>query len=166
MFRTVISLKRIEMVVNREGPVTTATRAPAAPELGAAAAATGTGAESALYALVAAIAAADLPSAAACFTREGCMITPDGTSVHGRVEISGLLAQLLARRTEIEVQQLVVRRAGDVALASGRLTLRSDGPEGARIEQWCDPTIALQRVEGRWKIAILAPWAPGPPMLP
>jgi ketosteroid isomerase-like protein len=87
------------------------------------------------------------------------MITPDSTAVHGRPEIAAILAQLIARRTEIEVEQLVLRGAGDVALATGRLTLRSDGPEGARIEQSCDPTLALRRVEGHWKIAILAPWA-------
>jgi uncharacterized protein (TIGR02246 family) len=119
-------------------------------------------AETALYALVAALGKGDLPAAAACFTREGCMVTPDGTSVHGREQISALLAQLIARRTEIEVQQLVVRRAGDVALASGRLTLRSDATEGTRIAQPCDPTLALHRVEGRWKIAVLAPWSPEP----
>ena len=116
-------------------------------------------AENALYAFIAALGAGDLGAAAACFTREGCMITPDGTAVHGRSEIAAILAQLIARRTEIEVAQLVLRRAGDVALATGCLTLRSDGPEGARIEQSCDPTLALRRVEGCWKIAILAPWA-------
>ena len=116
-------------------------------------------AENALYAFVSALSGGKLSAAAACFTREGCMVTPDGTAVHGRSEIAAILAQLIARRTEIEVAQLVLRRAGDVALATGRLTLRSDGPEGARIEQSCDPTLALRRVEGAWKIAILAPWA-------
>jgi len=115
-------------------------------------------AESALYAFIAALQAGQLPTAAACFTREGCMITPDGTAVHGRSEILTLLAQLVARRTEIEVEQLVVRRAGDVALATGRLTLRSNGLEGARIAQTCTPMLTLRRIEGVWKIAILAPW--------
>lgn len=87
------------------------------------------------------------------------MVTPDGTSVHGRSEIIAILAQMVARRTELVVEQIFVRRAGDVALAGGRLTLRSDGPEGARIEQSCDPSLALRRIEGSWKIAILAPWS-------
>jgi ketosteroid isomerase-like protein len=116
-------------------------------------------AENALYSLTAALGEGQVRAAAACFTREGCMITPDGTAVHGRSQIAALLSQLVARRTEIAVEQLVIRRAGDVALATGRLTLRSDGPEGARIEQSCDPTLALRRIEGIWKIAILAPWA-------
>jgi uncharacterized protein (TIGR02246 family) len=122
-------------------------------------------AENALYAFIAALSDGNLRGAAACFTREGCMITPDGTAVHGRSEVVAILSQLVARRTEIEVEQLVLRQAGDVALATGRLTLRSDGPEGARIEQSCKPTLALRRVEERWKIAILAPWASNFPAL-
>ncbi len=116
-------------------------------------------AENALYSFVAALGAGDVRGAAACFTREGCLITPDGTAVHGRPEIAAILAQLAARRTEIAVEQLVVRRAGDVAVASGRLVLRSDGPAGARVGQACMPSVALQMIEGRWKIAILEPWA-------
>jgi ketosteroid isomerase-like protein len=116
-------------------------------------------AEGPLQVFAEALSAGDLRGASACFTRSGCMITPDGTSVHGRSEITSLLAQLIARRTEVSIDQLVVRRAGDVALAGGRLTLRSAGPEGAPIEQSCGPSIALRLVEGSWKIAILAPWA-------
>jgi ketosteroid isomerase-like protein len=116
-------------------------------------------AENALYAFLAALSDGDVTIAAACFTREGCMITPDGTAVHGRPEVSRILAQLVARRTEIEVAQLVVRPAGDVALATGRLTLRSDGPDRERIEQTCELNLALRLIEGTWKIAILSPWA-------
>lgn len=115
-------------------------------------------AESALHEFIAALHDGRLPTAAACFTREGCMVTPDGTVVHGRAEISTLLAQMVARRTEVEVEQLVVRRAGDVALATGRLTLRSDGPEGTRFEQICDPMMVIHRVDGTWKLAVVAPW--------
>jgi ketosteroid isomerase-like protein len=116
-------------------------------------------AQDALHLFIAALSAGDVRGATACFTREACLITPDGTAIHGRSEIAGILDQLRARRTEISVEQLVVRQAGDVALAGGRLTIRSDGTEGARIEQSCDPSAALRRVEGVWKIAILDPWA-------
>jgi len=113
----------------------------------------------ALYSFNAAVSAGDVSAAAACFTRDGCLITPDGTAVHGRSEIGAILAQMVARRTEIEAEQVVARTAGEVALASGRLTMRSDGPEGARLVQSCSPILALRRMEGTWKIAILAPWA-------
>jgi len=118
-----------------------------------------TPAENALHSFAAAIRDGDIAAAAACFTREGTMITPDGTAVHGRADVAALLIQLTARRTEIEVEQLVVRRAGDVALATGRLRLRSDGPAEARIEQSCSLNLVLRHLEGIWKIAILSPWA-------
>jgi uncharacterized protein (TIGR02246 family) len=112
----------------------------------------------ALHGFVAAVSAGELPAAAARFTREGCLITPDGTSVYGRANIAGVLAQLTARHTQIKVEQLVVRGAGDVAFVFGRLTMLSDGPNGSRFAQGCDLNLVLSRVEGKWKIAILAPW--------
>ena len=119
----------------------------------------GTPAEGALYSFIAALSAGELSAATACFTREGCMVTPDGTAVHGRAAIAPILAQLIARRTEIEVEQLAIHTAKDVALAGGRLAIRSQGPDGSVLVQPCSPTVALQRVEGVWKIAVLAPWA-------
>jgi uncharacterized protein (TIGR02246 family) len=116
-------------------------------------------AENALYSFASAVRDGDPSLAAACFTREGTMITPDGTAVHGRADVAALLFQLTARRTEIEVEQLVVRPAGDVALATGRLKLRSDGAAGTRIEQSCSLNLVLRHLEGAWKIAILSPWA-------
>ena len=65
----------------------------------------------------------------------------------------------MATHTEIEVEQAVVREAGDVALVNGWLTMRSDGSENDRFTQSCSPILAMQRVEGSWKIAILSPWA-------
>jgi uncharacterized protein (TIGR02246 family) len=118
-----------------------------------------TRAEAAIYTFIAAIGAGDLRGAAACFTREGCLITPDGTAIHGRPHIASILAQMIARRTEIEVEQLVLHRADDVAMASGWFAICSDGPDRARIRQACGPAMALNRVEGSWKIAVLAPWA-------
>jgi ketosteroid isomerase-like protein len=114
--------------------------------------------DSALVSFTAALSGGDLQGAAACFTREGCLITPDHTSVYGREDIAGVLAQLIAARTEIEIDRVVVRQAGEVALASGRVTMRSDGPEGTRFVQTCDPTMVIQRVEGTWKLAVIAPW--------
>jgi uncharacterized protein (TIGR02246 family) len=116
-------------------------------------------ADAAVYGFVAAVGAGDAVSAAACFTRKGCLVTPDGTAVHGRADIARLVAQLISRRTEVEIEQLAIRPAGDVALATGYLKMRSDAAEGARIAQGCEPTVVLRRVEGTWKIAILAPWA-------
>lgn len=108
---------------------------------------------------VRALSSGDLDGAAACFTRDGCMVTPDATAVHGRERIRPLLAQLIARRAEIEVELSTVITAGDVMLANERWLFRSGGGDGMpRIEQSLDPTLVLHRIEGKWKLAIVAPW--------
>jgi uncharacterized protein (TIGR02246 family) len=106
----------------------------------------------------------DRGAAAACFTREACLITPDGTAINGRVEIEAILAQLVARGTRIEAEQLVLQTAGDVALASGRLTMSSPGPGEQSLSQSLTSALAMRRVEGLWKIAIFSPWALSHPL--
>jgi ketosteroid isomerase-like protein len=103
----------------------------------------------------------DVEAATACFARNGCLVTPDATAVHGRDRIRPLLAQLIARRTEIEVELSSVVGAGDVVLAHERWRVHSGGPEGQRVEQILSPTLVLRQIEGEWKLAIAAPWARG-----
>ena len=107
---------------------------------------------------VQALSLGDLDSATACFARDGCLITPDATSVHGRDRIRPLLAQLVARRTEIKVEFSNVVGAGGVVLAHERWKVRSGGVESPRIEQSLNATLVLRRVEAEWKLAIAAPW--------
>jgi uncharacterized protein (TIGR02246 family) len=105
-----------------------------------------------------------LDAAAACFTREACLITPDGTAINGRSEIAAILAQLIARGTRIEAEHLVLQTAGDVALASGRLTMRCPGPAEQSLTQSLTSALALRRLEARWKISIFSPWALSHPL--
>jgi uncharacterized protein (TIGR02246 family) len=112
-----------------------------------------------LYSFLAAIGIGDTRAAAACFTRAGCIVTPDGTAVHGRAGITAILAQMVARRTKVEIEQLTVRTADDIAQATGTMSMDFDGPDGTRVSQTCGPTLTLHRVEGTWKVAILAFWA-------
>lgn len=101
----------------------------------------------------------DLDVATACFTRDGCLITPDATAVHGREHVRALLAQLVARRTEIKVEFSNVVGAGEVLLAHERWRVRSGGvDEAPQIEQTLNPTLVLRRIEAEWKLAIAAPW--------
>lgn len=102
------------------------------------------------------LAEGNVTAAAGCFTRDACLITADRTEVHGREGVAGLLAQLVASHTEVEVDQLVIREAGGIALAGGRWTMRSDGPDGSRFVQASEPTVVLRYVENVWKIAIVA----------
>lgn len=105
-----------------------------------------------------AISIGDLDSATACFARDGCLITPDATAVYGRDRVRPLLAQLVARHTEIKVEFSNVVGRGDVVLAHERWKVRSGGDDGPRVEQTLNPTLVLRRIEAEWKLAIVAPW--------
>lgn len=104
------------------------------------------------------ISVGNLDAASACFTRDACLITQDATAIHDREHIRPLLAQLIARRTRIGVEQSTLLPAGDVALVRERWTIQIDAAEGTRFEQSCSPTLILRHVEGQWKLALVAPW--------
>jgi ketosteroid isomerase-like protein len=116
------------------------------------------GVERGLFAFAAALSSTRVGEAAAWLSRECCLVTPDGTVVHGRNEVRQVLAQLAARRAEIAIDQLVVRAAGDVAHAVCRWKITSDGPEATRFVQVCNSTVVLQKLEDEWRLAILSPW--------
>jgi len=109
------------------------------------------------HSLASSLSAGDLEGAAACFARDGCLITPDGTAVHGRDRIRPVLAQMVVRHTEVEVELSTSIPAGDVMLVRERWRVRA-GESGARFEQILTPTLVLGRIEGAWKLAIAAPW--------
>lgn len=110
---------------------------------------------------VQALSLGDLESATACFAREGCLITPDATAIHGRDRIRPVLAQLVARRTEIKVEMSSAIAAGEVVLVQERWRVRSGGGEVAQVEQTLSPTLVMGRIEGAWKLVIAAPWGWG-----
>lgn len=99
----------------------------------------------------------DLDLAAGCFAREGCLITPDATAIHGRDRIRPVLAQLIAARIEIEVELSSAVGGGDVAITSERWRVRFGG-SGGRFGQTIHPTLVLRRIDSAWKLAIAAPW--------
>jgi ketosteroid isomerase-like protein len=111
-------------------------------------------------AFVQALSVGDLEGAAACFAKDGCMITPDLTTVRGRDRIRPLLAQLIASGTEVMVGGGHLVDAGEVFLARARWTIRTGSAKG-RLEQVCDTTLVMRLVEGRWKLVIAAPWGWG-----
>jgi ketosteroid isomerase-like protein len=100
----------------------------------------------------------DLDAAAACFARDGCLITPDATAIHGRESVRALLAQMVARRTKVLVEASGSIRGGEVILARERWRVRAGELEGSPIEQILSAVLILRRVEGAWKLAIAAPW--------
>ena len=104
-----------------------------------------------------ALTAGDLDRAAACFARDGCLITPDGTAIHGRDRIRSVLAQMVIRRTEIEVELSNSISAGETMLVQERWRVRA-GEGDAQFEQTLHPTLVLREIEGAWKLSIAVPW--------
>jgi uncharacterized protein (TIGR02246 family) len=111
-------------------------------------------------ALSRALSSGDLDGAAACFAPDACLITPDGTEVHGEAAIRARLAKLIEGHAEVAIELAGVLSAGDIALAHERWTFRSEGVEG--FSHAPHPTLVLRRVEAEWKLAIAAPWGWGP----
>jgi ketosteroid isomerase-like protein len=103
----------------------------------------------------------DVEAATACFIRDGCLITPDATAIHGRDRIRPLLAQLVSRRTEVEVELSSAIRGGDALLVHERWRVAFGGVESARVAQIWHPTLVLRQIEGDWRLAIAAPWGWG-----
>lgn len=107
--------------------------------------------------LATALSRGDTVAAAACFAREGCLITPDRTAVHGRDRIRVVLAQLVATEIEVDVNGTSTVATDDALLARERWTIRT-GAEDARLEQTVEPVFVLAPIEGVWRLAIAAIW--------
>jgi ketosteroid isomerase-like protein len=107
------------------------------------------------------IGAGNLEAATRCFARDACLLTPDATAIHDREHIRPLLAQLIARRVRIEVEQSNVLVAGDVAYARELWQVSAGVAAGSRYEHSCDPSLVLKRIEGSWKISIATLWGWG-----
>lgn len=103
----------------------------------------------------------DLGGAANCFARDACLLTPDATAIHGRDGIRPVLAQLIARRLQIEVEEGSVIVAGDAAYANQRWRIVAPGASESGVEQTCSPSLVLRQIEGSWKVAIAALWGWG-----
>lgn len=107
-----------------------------------------------------ALSGGDLDQAAAWFARDACLITPDATAIHGRERIRAVLAQMVARGTEIRVELSSTVGAGEVILAHQRWRVRAGNRE-ARIQQTLNAVLILRQIEGIWKLSIAAPWGYG-----
>lgn len=99
----------------------------------------------------------DLERASACFARDGSLVTPDGTAIHGRERIREILTQMIIRRTEIRIELSSSIDAGEVKLFHQRWWIRSGNGEES-FERAHDAVLVLRRIEETWKISIAAPW--------
>ncbi len=117
--------------------------------------------EQALCSFAEALDSSDLDAAVLCFARDAGFLTRDATLIHGREEIRAILAQLIAMRLQVQVEQRSMLPLGDVALSSERWRMRFAAPDGAPFEQTSRATVVLRRIEDRWKLLLAAPWGLG-----
>ena len=109
-------------------------------------------------AFAASISRGDLESAACCFAKDACLVTPDATAVRGRDEIRPILHQLIVLGSQIEVQESSVLPAGEVALGTERWLVTSPGSEGSPFTRALTPMLVLRQLEDVWKLAVALPW--------
>ncbi len=109
-------------------------------------------------AFAAAIARCDLDGAVAMWGEDAAIVAADGSLVRGLPAIRDALQALLSNGTRVRIELASLVRAGDIALATGSLTLSGDG-EGGAFEQRSSSTVVYARgADGRWRIALDAPW--------
>lgn len=101
--------------------------------------------------------AGNLELACLQLARDGCLVTPDGTAIHGRERIREVLSQMVIRRTEIRIELSSAVDGGGVVLFHQRWQIRS-GQGDESFERTYDAVLVLRRIEAAWKLAIAAPW--------
>ncbi len=104
--------------------------------------------------LAAAINAGALDAAAELWGEEAVIVGPDGGSVSGRTNIRGVLAALIEAGTRMEIELSSLREAGDVALATGTLTLL---PQDGQPLSYASIVVYERSADDRWRVAIDAP---------
>jgi uncharacterized protein (TIGR02246 family) len=108
---------------------------------------------------LAAVRSGDVEAALALWGPDAAIIAADGSAVRGSEAIGAALRALVAggARVDIELASLFV--AGDVALATGSLTLSGEAEDGSSYEQRSASTVVYSRGgDGGWRIALDAPW--------
>jgi uncharacterized protein (TIGR02246 family) len=105
-------------------------------------------------AFAAALTRRDVAAALEMWSEDAAIVAADGSLVEGREAIGRALDALVSNGTRVQVEVANVFVAGDVALASGALTL-----SGESFEQRSSSTVVYTRgSDGRWRIALDAPW--------
>lgn len=100
----------------------------------------------------------DAEAAAAYFSPDARLLTPDGTEVAGRRAIAEVLAQLSAPTQRLQIRAGRTLRVEGVALATQYWKRSSSAARVESFERSSTATLLLGRSEGRWRILIASPW--------
>lgn len=110
-------------------------------------------------AFAAAINSGDVEAALDLWIEDAAILRPDGQAVRGREAIGPALHALVDNGASVKVEVSELFTAGDIALATGTLTLSGAGADGAPYTQTSQSVVVYSRgQDGRWRVAIDAPW--------
>ena len=101
----------------------------------------------------------DVERALAMWAEDASILTATGERVHGAEAIGAALRALVDNGASFEIELSRTIAAGDVALGLGTLTLSGIGADGESYRQRSSSAVIYVRGrDGRWRIAIDAPW--------
>ncbi|MGN6557064.1 MAG: YybH family protein [Solirubrobacterales bacterium] len=102
--------------------------------------------------------AGDLEGVASCLARRGCLVTPDRTVIHGREDLRGAFAQLIACGFAAVLDLRTAVTMGEVAIFSDRWTTSMGTAGSSTTRRVARGTVLVSFLEGRWKLSLVAPW--------
>lgn len=110
-------------------------------------------------AFAAGVAARDPESAVSFFSKDGCLLTADGTEVRGKAQVREVLAQIVMTHPLIRIAMGRMLIADEVAISSQRWTIGSKGSNEDLFERSFGALLVLSR-EGHegWRVVVAAPW--------
>lgn len=107
--------------------------------------------------LIAAIARGDHAAIPHLLCRDVCFLTQDATAIHGREQVTPLIAQLIAAGVDVRSLAQYSLQIDSFVLVSAQWRLSFRAREEPLV-QTTEPTLVLTEREGRWKLLLMAPW--------
>jgi uncharacterized protein (TIGR02246 family) len=101
----------------------------------------------------------DVERAVELWVDEPTILAPTGEALQGREAVRAALIALIENGADVQIELSRSVTAGDVALGLGTLTLSGVGADGEPFNQRSSSAVIYSRAaDGRWRIAIDAPW--------
>ncbi len=100
----------------------------------------------------------DLDAALALWADDAVIVQPDGSQTRGRDAVALTMQALIDSGVTLDIRLAAVFATGDVATASGTLTLNGTGADGEPFAQRSSSVVVYSRGADGWRIALDAPW--------
>jgi uncharacterized protein (TIGR02246 family) len=105
-----------------------------------------------------AINARDVAAAADLWIEDAAIVQPDGQVTRGRDAVASALRALMDNGVTMHIELSGLFEAGDVAAATGTLTLSGSDQDGRPFEHSSSSVVVYSRGADGWRIALDAPW--------